>query len=68
MVMGHTRERQRSLKDFEVQKGAASETNSRNGDTESVKDSSSSSSSSAPLSQAPSIKKVKMYADYFHPA
>ena len=69
MVMSHTRERQRSFKDSEVQKGATSETNSSTADTESVEhlDSSSSSSSSPPLSQVPSMKKVKMYADYFHP-
>ena len=67
MVMGHMRERRRGLKDSEIQKGATSETNSSNGDTESVEDSSSSSSSSPPPSQAPSMKKVKMYADYFHP-
>lgn len=67
MVMGHMRERRRGLKDSEIQKGATSEKNSSNGDTESVEDSSSSSSSSPPPSQAPSTKKVKMYADYFHP-
>lgn len=67
MVMGHMRERRRSLKDSEVQKGATSETNSSNGDTESVEDSSSSSSSSTTSSQTLSMKKVKIYGDYFHP-
>ena len=63
MVMGHMRERRRSFKDTAIQKGGTLDANESNGDTDSVQDSSSSSSSSPPLS----MKKIKVYADYFHP-
>ena len=63
MVMGHTNERRWSFKDTAIQKGATSDPNASNGDTESVEDSSSSPSSSPPSS----MKKIKMHADYFHP-
>lgn len=63
MVMGHTRERVRGFKDTAIQKGGTLDTIESNGDTDSVQDSSSSSSSSPPLS----MKKIKIYGDYFHP-
>ena len=65
MVMGHMRERERvrSFKDTAIQKGGTLDTIESNGDTDSVQDSSSSSSSSPPLS----MKKIKIYGDYFHP-
>ena len=64
MVMTHMRERRRKMKDTGIIKGQATPTDTStdsNGDTESVE-----SGSSGDLSP-PSTKKVKEYADYFHP-
>ena len=62
MVMGHMRERRRKRKDIDILKGQPALAESNNGDTESVESESSSAGSSPP-----SYKKIKMFADYFHP-